>query len=220
MQILNTFNLPKLIFTTGIDGSGKTFLSKMLISELKKKGIPATYMWSRFNNITSKPLLAFCRLKGLNYYKQHDEIIIGYHDFEKSRIISWLFVFFQLIDVWLVTLFIIWPKIRKGKVLICDRGVYDTLIDVMIDTKITKLYNSSVGKAFLMFLPESHKVFFILRESKRIHISRPDVRIDKNFDLRFRLYQACSKKFNWTVVMNNSTPEETLKTLITKLSFQ
>ena len=110
MQKINAFNLPKLIFITGIDGSGKTLLSKMLISELEKKGLPTVHMWSRFNNITSKPLLAFCRFNGLNYYKQHDETIIGYHDFERSRIISWLFIFFQLIDVWLVTLFKIWPN--------------------------------------------------------------------------------------------------------------
>lgn len=211
-------NLPKIIFITGIDGSGKSFFTGKLVSELKKGQIPVIHVWSRFNNITSKPLLGFCRLIGLNYYKKHNGITIGYHDFEKSKLISWLFVFFQLIDIWLVTLFKIRPKSKGNRVLVCDRGACDTLIDIMVDTKNTDLYKSSLGKAFLKFLPVPHKVLYIVREPEKIIKNRPDVKLDKNFRMRYELYQECSNEFNWTAIQNNGTPEETLKKILSQLS--
>jgi thymidylate kinase len=212
------FSIPKIIFITGVDGSGKSFFTEKLVNELKNRRIPVDHLWSRFNNIISKPLLGFCRLIGLNYYEKHNGVTIGYHDFEKSKFISWLFIYFQLIDIWLVTLFKIRPKLKGNRVLVCDRGAYDTLIDVMVDTKNINLYKSSLGKAFLKFLPVSHKVFFIVREPGKIFESRPDVRLDKNFRMRYELYQACSKEFKWTVIQNNGTPEETLNNLLSQLS--
>ena len=209
---------PKIIFITGVDGSGKTYFAKRLIKELKQQGIRTFHLWLRFNNIVSKPLLGFCRIIGLNYYERYDNVVIGYHDFEKSKIVTWLFVFFQLIDVWLVTLFKIWPRIIVGKTLVCDRGVYDTLIDIMIDTKKVELYKSRLGKLFLLFIPKEHKVFYIQRNPEKIFSSRPDVKIDKNFDLRYKLYKNCSEFFHWTVVDNNGLPDETLKKILSGLS--
>jgi len=211
------FELPKIIFVTGVDGSGKSFFTEKLVSELEKRHIPVVHLWSRFNNITSKPLLGLCRLIGLNYYENHNGVTIGYHDFEKSKIVSWLFILFQIIDVWLVTLFRIRPKLIGKRILVCDRGAYDTLIDVMVDTKNINLYKSSLGKAFLKFLPVRHKVFFIVREPQKIFEGRPDVKLDKNFRMRYEMYQACSKEFKWTAIQNNGTSEETLNSILSQL---
>jgi hypothetical protein len=209
--------LPSLIFITGVDGSGKSFFAEKLLEELKTRGLPVRHVWSRFNNICSKPLLAFCRLIGLNYYETKDGTRIGYHDFEKSKIISWCFIFCQLIDIWIVTLVKIWPQIVKGKILVCDRGAYDTLIDVMVDTKNRSLCASKLGAAFLLLLPRNHQVFFLMRDSGRIFRSRPDVSIDKNFELRCALYRACAARFGWLTVDNNNAPEETLGRILSEL---
>ena len=213
-------NISRLIFIVGIDGSGKSFFTEQLISELRKRQIPAVHLWSRFNNITSKPLLGLCRLLGLNYYEKHHGVLIGYHDFEKSKFISGLFVVFQIIDLWLVTVFRLWPKMLGKKVLLCDRGAYDTLIDVMVDTKNRLLVNSFIGRAFVLPLPRNHKVFLLQRDPEKIFTSRQDVKIDKNFGLRYDLYRECAKTFGWTVIENNGTPEDTLRNLLSQLSFQ
>ncbi len=214
-------DLPKIIYLTGADGSGKTFFAEKLIDELNKRDILTSHLWSRFNNIISKPLLGFCRLIGLNYYEKHNGVTVGYHDFEKSKVISWLFIFFQLVDTWLVTVFKVRPRTNKNnEILVCDRGAYDTLIDVMVDTKNTNLYKTSLGKAFLKLLPRPHEVIFLAREPEKIFESRPDVKFDKNFKLRYELYMACSKEFNWTIIDNNGMPEETLKAVLNKLTLK
>lgn len=209
--------LSKIIFITGVDGSGKSFFAEKLIAELLKRKFSVTHLWSRFNNISSKPLLAFCRIIGLNYYEKHNGVTIGYHDFHKSKIIARLFIYFQLIDIWLVTFCRIRPRSEVQGVLVCDRGVYDTLIDVMVDTGNTNLYKSPLGKAFLKYLPKPHKVLFLMRESEKIFESRPDVKLDRNFNMRYELYQACAKEFNWTVIDNNGSPEETFRTIVSQL---
>lgn len=209
---------PNLIFITGVDGSGKSFITEKLIGELKKREIPVRHLWSRFNNIVTKPLLAFCRLIGLNYYETKNGTRIGYHDFEKSKIISWCFIICQLVDIWIVTLVKIWPQIITNNILVCDRGAYDTLIDVMVDTKNRSLGCSKIGEAFLLLLPRRHKVFFLQRDPKLIISSRPDVEVDKNFDLRRELYRFCAQRFNWLVVDNNGHPDDTLNQILSKLA--
>jgi thymidylate kinase len=209
--------LPCLIYLTGVDGSGKSFFAEKLIEELQQRGLPVRHLWSRFNNIVSKPLLGFCRLIGLNYYENLNGTRIGYHDFEKSKIISWCFIICQLIDIWIVTLVKIWPQIITGKILVCDRGAYDTLVDVMVDTKNRSLVDSKVAEAFLMLLPNRHKVFFLRRDPELIFRLRPDVGIDKNFDLRNELYCSCAARFNWLRVDNNNTADETLDKILSEL---
>jgi len=210
--------LPRLIFLTGVDGSGKTFFTERLIEELKKRGLPVRHLWSRFNNIFSKPLLAFCRLIGINYYVTKNGVRIGYHDFEKSRLISWCFIICQLIDLWIVTLIKVWPPIIAGKILVCDRGAYDTLIDVMVDTKNRSLCTSKFGTAFLMLLPRNHRVFYLRREPELIYRSRPDVSLDKNFALRWELYQTCAVNFGWLSIDNNNTIEETMHCILSYIN--
>jgi thymidylate kinase len=218
MQISEKASLPKLIFIVGVDGVGKTHFTERLLATLETKGINARRLWVRFMNITTKPLLGFCRLIGLSYYEKKDSVVVGYHDFERSKVVSQLFILFQLLDVWIVTIFRIWPRIIKGQTLICDRGAYDTLIDVMVDTKNTSLYNSRLGKAFIWLLPSAHKVIFILREPDQIFLQRPDVKFDRNFELRCQLYNACSDRFKWSSISNNGTSDETFRKIKTELT--
>lgn len=216
-MIDNTVGLPRIIYITGVDGSGKTFLTEKLIVELRQRGISVDHLWLRFTNITSKPLLAICRLLGLSYYVEVDRIRIGYHDFHRSALISWMFILFQLADTWLVTLFKVRPKLRNSHVLVCDRGAYDTLIDVMVDTQVTSLSRHKFGKLFVALLPASHKVLLISRNPEAIFKSRPDVQVDKNFALRCELYKDCAAQFKWSVVDNNGTPEQTMCMLMQEL---
>lgn len=213
----NLQKLPDLIFLTGVDGSGKSFIAEKLIEELKTRGMPIRHLWSRFNNIISKPLLAFCWLIGLNYYETKSGTRIGYHDFGKSKIISWCFIICQLIDIWIVTILKIWPQTLKRMIIVCDRGAYDTLIDVMVDTKNHSLGCSKIGEAFLFLLPKHHKVFFLQRDPAMIFRSRPDVGVDRNFELRCELYRSCAQSFGWMIVDNNNSPDETLDQILSEL---
>ena len=78
----------KIIAISGIDGCGKTSIIKELIKSLSKNGEESRYVWLRYNHYITKFLLAFCRLSGLTKYENVQGVRVGYHEFYRSKIIS------------------------------------------------------------------------------------------------------------------------------------
>ena len=209
--------MTNLIFITGIDGSGKSYFAGELVRHLESQHIPVKHVWARFMNYTSKPLLGLCRVLKLSYRENHGGVIVGYHDFEKSSIVSMLFVLLQLIDIKIVVLFKILLPIWFGKVVICERGPYDTFIDLMVDIKKTWPCRPLFRKLFFYLLPKEHVVLYLQRKKEDILLLRPDVGLDKNFDFRNALYAKCADIFKWDVIDNNGTKEDTLITVYKQL---
>lgn len=208
----------KIIFITGVDGSGKTYVARHLIKALNAKGIPAVHAWSRFNNYLSKPLLAFAKVIGLNYYEVNNGVKVGYHDFEKSKIISFLFIRLQLIDVWIASIIKFWIPILFGqKIIIADRGPYDTIIDVSLDTGRYNLPDSLTGKLYCIAVPFSHKVFLIKRQINKIENDRPDIKQDRKLKKRMNLYLRHEKQLNFIGISNNESVEQTVSDILRKI---
>ena len=201
----------KIVFLAGVDGCGKTTLAHKVIDRLNSKGIPAVHVWSRFNNYLSKPLLAFARVLGLNYYEVKNGTKIGYHDFEKCNIISCLFISLQLIDVWIASIAKFWiPIIKHKQVIVSDRGPYDTLIDVALDTGMANLPDSLLGELFYRSIPFPHKVFLVVRDKNKIELSRSDIKCDRKFQKRMDLYVANENTLAFQRVSNNDSIDQTV----------
>lgn len=209
-------NLPyRIIFLTGVDGSGKTYFAEKLMEVLGARGIPATHIWSRFNNYLSKPLLAYARLIGLNYYECEDGVKVGYHDFESSAIISTLFVILQLCDVWIASILKFWaPALSSKVIVVSDRGPHDTLIDVTLDTGKNDLPKSFLGKLYLRSIPFRQARLFIYRDRAKIELARPDVKKDRKFHKRLALYLDNEKDLNLVRIDNNGSIEETMSLIL------
>lgn len=221
-EAVNINNFPyKVVFLTGVDGSGKTFLAKRLIEALEAKGAPATHVWSRFNNFLSKPLLAYARLVGINYYEYENGVKVGYHDFENTTITSSLFVILQLCDVWIASVFKFWiPVLRKKVIIVSDRGPHDTLIDVALDTGRKDLPKSFLGRLYLKAIPFRQARFFVFRERSKIELARPDVTRDRKFQKRLELYLDNEKELGFVRVDNNGTAEEALSFIFDHLVYE
>lgn len=208
----------RIVFLTGVDGSGKTFFSRQLIDTLTSKGFPAIHVWSRFNNYLSKPLLAIAQLMGLNYYETRNGVKIGYHDFEKSSIIAFFFIWLQLFDVWIASIVKFWIPIIKGHtVIVSDRGPHDTLIDVALDTSRDDLPRRMVGRLYCRAIPFPHKILFINRDREKIETSRPDIKFDRKFPRRLSLYLRHQKALGFCTISNDGTPDQTLSQIMAGL---
>ena len=116
-------NKVKAIYITGIDGSGKTILSKMLKTYLKKKNKKKVIvLWMRFNHYLSKILLGIAKLNKLSHYEYPSSLKIGYWEFYKSKLFSHLFIIFQLLDNFLAFIFKLLPKLlQRDTIVILDR---------------------------------------------------------------------------------------------------
>lgn len=202
-------SIPRLIYVMGIDGAGKSTVVEWLAKTLREKGLPVEVRWLRFNHVISKPLLGFCRLVGLTRYETVEGVRVGYHNFYRSRLVSWIFIVLQYLDALRIRWLWIAPRLRRGdRTLILDRYIYDILIDLMVDTRIEDLDQHPMGKAFLRLLPEGSAVLFVVRDEEKLLDVRPESNVDRNFPIRMKLYLALSKRQGLTPLQNNAGLED------------
>jgi len=194
---------PELIYFTGLDGSGKTTYVDMLAKYLRQQGMPIKVVWLRMSHYLSKPLLLFCRLVGLTEYENIDGICVGYHHFYRSKIVSWLYVFLRGIDTSIDAIIRVYLPARIfGKTVICDRYVFDAMIDLMVDTHLN-LENTFIWKWFWFLIPRRSYIFLIERDDKYIQDCRPEMNREEFFVHRKNLYTQVFK--NRALPVNNNS---------------
>lgn len=193
------FNSKTCICISGVDGTGKSFITNHLIRSFKKKK-KYIHVWSRFKNYFSKPLLLLTRFTGHSYTRCSMGIKIRYHEFHKSNFISFSFLFFQWIDQFIEIIFRF--KFTSSSI-ISDRSIFDTLVDLSIDTRKEKFIFGRYAKTLLFFMPNNTHYFVIDRRTSLIKKNRKDVLLDKNFIRRKKLYKSIVKNYPVTFLYNN-----------------
>ena len=200
----------RIIALAGIDGSGKTTLSSWLCAELLRRGHAPEVIWSRFNNYFSAPFLAATRLTGHNYYTSNEGTRMGFHSFESLPVpIGALFVFLQVIDVNIATLFKVNIPSRRKPVVVCERGPWDTLVDVSADLMSETLPKGVWSDLFLNQIESRTDMVLVERDVNRIRACRPELRYDRKLEFRQQAYRALAERRGWAIVDNNGSLEET-----------
>lgn len=202
--------VPGLISLVGVDGCGKTTLAIMLQQEFEAHGLRAVRLWSRFRNYTSKPLLALARLSGHSYYRSIDGIRFGYHDFERLPVYREIFALLQAVDVNLAAFWYINRVRPKYDVGICERGPWDTLVDVTSDTNLNDLPKSCLGRVYGAFLARDAVVILINRPIRKILKDRTELQHDPKIKLRSEIYLESARHFGWTIIDNNGSIEDAM----------
>ena len=142
----------RLVALAGVDGGGKTFLLGALRDRLDAAGVPHRHVWTRFRNYLSKPLLALARLTGHNRKEELGGVRTGYHDFAGRPWLAWPFLCLQVID----NLLDIWWRYHRSpdrRVVLADRCIYDTLVDLAVDTGLDDVVLGRLGHWLVRLLP-------------------------------------------------------------------
>lgn len=190
------------VYIAGPDGIGKTTYLKNIEEDLKSQGKKTKHVWIRSPKITSKPLMAYCRLTGLTKYKTIDKVSYGIHEFYKSKFVSWIFPKLQLIDFKIK-----WKSERKkilvDEIVLFDRFSLDTLADLMVDTHRMDLHKTSVGESFINMLPENIKLIILHVDEDVIRSRKKDTLYDETLATKIKVYQILSKDLGLKVIDNN-----------------
>ncbi len=153
----------KTIVIIGIDGSGKTTQANLLKEALIARGKKAEVIWLRGESYFTKPLLAIAKriLRAPRQKKRsdkHGEKSYEAYTSRKLRIFRnplarGLWKSLSLLDTW-ITLLVAKSKIAgKPDILIFDRYVYDSIIDIASafgakEEEIRKMLRSCFLKLF------------------------------------------------------------------------
>jgi len=200
---------PMFICITGIDGVGKTTHVNLILEHLRKKGIKCQYKWLRFHHLFSLPLLAFCRVAGYTRVSTlGGSQKCSYHEFYKSRLLSTIYPWILFFDTLLFTTIKVYIPMFFGTSIVCDRFVYDTLIDVSVATKDYKIHKKTVGKLFLKLVPKNASFVMLDLDKSTIFSRRPELKDDLTFDERYQLHHRYAFIFDVEVVLNNGTIDD------------
>lgn len=200
----------RIIGVTGVDGSGKTTLTNWLKEELQARGHDPGFVWSRFNNYTSLPFLALTRLSGHNVYREHEGVRMGFHDFERLPMpLRYLFVGLQALDVNIANLLKIRIPCRTVPVTICERGPWDTLVDVAADTSLDGLSGRRAVRLFCGLVLDDADMILIDRDADLIEGARPELRSDVKLRTRQQLYRRLAEQGDWRILSNNGSLDDT-----------
>ena len=202
----------RLVALTGVDGGGKTFLLGALQARLDAAAVPHRHVWTRFRNYLSKPFLALTRLTGHNRKEELDGVRTGYHDFAGRSWLAWPFLWLQVLD----NLLDIWWRYHRSadrRVVLADRCIYDTLVDLAVDTGLDDVVLGPLGHWLVRLLPAPRLVVVLDRPVAAIRATRPDVLLDRNFARRRTLYQRLAREFALPVVVNDGPPDAVLDRL-------
>jgi predicted ATPase len=207
-----------IICLVGCDGSGKSTLARHAVEVLRSLGRRPVLVWSRFNNLTSKPLLALARLTGHNRRETHGGIPFGYHDFQSAAWLRWLFPRLQAIDVNLATCVKLRAARRAGDIIVLERGPCDTLADVILDTGDFSLANSRCGRWITEQVRGRGQVFWIVRPREAILTSRWELMYDRRLDDKIAIYEMLAARLDWQRLDNNRPLAETKECLAVALT--
>lgn len=209
---------PMFICVMGIDGVGKTTHVNLILEHLREKGIKCQYKWLRFHHLFSLPLLAFCRIAGYTRLSTlGDSQKCSYHEFYKSKFISAIYPWVLFFDIFVFTTIKVYIPMFFGISIVCDRFVYDTLIDTAVATKDHEIYKKSAGKLFLKLIPKNGKFVMIFLEKSMIFLRRPELKDDLTFDERYDLYQKFANLFALDIFDNNGTIASVYRLIISEL---
>lgn len=198
-------NRRALICFTGIDGSGKTTHAKSFVKYLKENGYSCTYVWAASKPFFSYILFGFTRL--LKYWKTaRDDAFLDPLELAPQPIhdrfgpIVRLFFF---MDFQIRTLFKVKIPLWLGRIVICDRYVYDLIMELMLHD----LYSSRFGNLLLRTIPLPQLTIFT-DVSENILVKRRSTLPSKNLPEKKKIYLKLAKTFEFIILDTSVDFEE------------
>jgi glycosyltransferase involved in cell wall biosynthesis len=88
----------RVVYLCGNDGTGKTTQARLLVAALEVRGIPARYVWLRFPQLFSIPVLALSRALGVTRYETVSGKRTGRWEFHRARWLALVLLWTQVVD--------------------------------------------------------------------------------------------------------------------------
>lgn len=168
----------KLICIIGTDGAGKTTQAEQLKNELESRGVRVRYTWGKFGSKYTRVIINFIKWILSSSGKDmsdHSSRSKTKDSFLSNRFVRTTYLLYMLIIYHFQILYRVVLPSFTNQVIICDRYVYDTVVDIMVDYD----YNEKQGRRLLRLL------FFVLpRPDQVIYIDiPPEVSLDRKNDI-------------------------------------
>ena len=194
-------SFPKVVCLIGGDGTGKTAHAVKIIEELRQKGKDCRYAWFGQPYLLSYPFMFLCNKLG--YTKNHtlaNKIVCQEHEYFKNKALALLWPWIQLFDLTVLVFSRVYVPVWRGKAVVCDRFVHDTLAEVMTDIGDSTLLNKTAGKMYLSLKPSFASVVRLDVSAQTAFSRKNDVPDVRFLRVRRENYNVLSTQLNLQIV--------------------
>jgi len=151
----------QVIIFCGLDGSGKTTQANKLVEYFRNNKIKFHYSWMRYPNKFSLPFAAFLRIMNLSGYPiPETKKKSGIKNLSSHETLKKWWKKVVLYDLKLVSKSKVFKPLKEGHILILDRFVIDTVVELAINTGEESLIEK-ILQDFSILIPENSKIFFL-----------------------------------------------------------
>lgn len=211
-----------VIAFTGIDGSGKTTQARLLVEDLRGRGINVDYVWCRWEPFILRPIIRI--------WKRHKKIgnRTDYRGLQRDKesllrnpVVRYLWLILFLIDYGTQILLRLRFKLLKGGVIVSDRLFYDSFIDQAINlgNKGERLLKGFDSWWMRLIFPQPDMVIYIDCPEDIAYKRKDDAPDIKYLSDRRRLYLKLTDIYNWFKIDGTLSVEaiaEDIKKLVYK----
>ena len=202
-----------LICFTGMDGSGKTTVAKKVTTFLKGKGLPATYVYGRLKLFIMKPLVLIGNkwfLKNYSITENYDEYTGKKKNlFSKHKFMLKVYLYILLLDYLLQLMIKIKIPVLSGKIVVCDRYIYDTVItDIAVDMNFSKKEVVSLLNKCFLLIPIPDLTFLVDVNEEVAYSRKYDVPDENYLKDRRSFYLQIGIYYNNIVMINGNFKQE------------
>jgi dTMP kinase len=203
-----------LIVFTGIDGSGKTTQAKLLVEELQKDGIRASYVWSRWGPLFLRPLIDRWKnnIKRDPGTPKHtaDNVKDRKQKLLRNPVLRWIWLFLFFVDYGLQIFVKVRLSLFKEQFVVCDRMHHDAIVDqaVNIGDKREWLLGSLNSFWMRIFFPKPEMVMcFDCPEDIAFSRKSDTANLQYLVDRR-KIYLKLAEQYGWIKIDGTSSIEE------------
>lgn len=149
----------------GIDGSGKSTLSKQLVHSLKENGIETNYVWNRYIPILMKlPMIIANKVvfKKNEIYENYSVYSSKKKALFSNNFLSIIYENMLMFDYVIQMIYKVKVPLLLGKSIVCDRFIFDTIIsDLAVDLNYSETKTISFLNKYLKISPKPDIIFLI-----------------------------------------------------------
>ncbi len=157
---------PGLLVISGLDGAGKSTQAELLSARLAEEGRRVRVIWNRWEPYISAPLIRVARRRISRVRNAQTEDYTNFTEAKRRRMRNPILRILWQLMVWgeysLQVNFRMAKNRDSSAGTVCDRYIYDTLVDVAVNFDIPRGGISRLlGHPILSFFPRPAAVIFI-----------------------------------------------------------
>ena len=196
------------VYITGCDGTGKSTQARLMLEYYRAQGIEPEHLWLRFPFFLTLPLLVYARLRGLSWYEERDGVKQGYWDFRRSWLLRTLLPWVLLVDATGATIFKVFRPLRRGKTIVCERFVFDMIVDLSLALGDPDFHYKFPGRLFLRLRPKGAHCTILTLDVETLRQRRSDLKVDRLLAKRLAGFQRLAEDLKLPVLSSSESVGE------------